>query len=145
MVFRLLLGMHTVSTPSPPVHNRFLPRRLLFTCFPLPAATIITWTGVTMGGAPFAAPCFALAMYAAVGLYAVPLRSALGGGGAGGVSPAFDFCASRSLKRCHCHLLFAPGSAAEFCRARCNRGTQGHTVHAVYGRPGTAQIECYHR
>ncbi|CAM9905642.1 unnamed protein product, partial [Ectocarpus sp. 4 AP-2014] len=59
--------------------------RLLFSCFPLPAAAILTWAGVAFGGATYAAPCVALFMYAAVGLYAVPLRSGLGGGGAGGV------------------------------------------------------------
>lgn len=60
--------------------------RLLFACFPLPAAAILTWAGVAIGGAAYAAPCLAVVMYAAVGLYAVPLRSGLGGGGAGGVS-----------------------------------------------------------
>eukprot|EP00752_Nemacystus_decipiens_P003365 g3112.t1 len=60
--------------------------RLLFACFPLPAVAILTWAAVALGGATvLAAPCLALFMYAAVALYAVPLRSGLGGGGAGGV------------------------------------------------------------
>ena len=37
-----------------------------------------------------AAPCLALVLYAAVALYAVPLRSGLGGGGAGGVRASCD-------------------------------------------------------
>lgn len=70
-------------------------RRLLFACFPLPAIAILTWAGVALGGAAYAAPCVSLLMYAAVGLYAVPLRSALGGGGAGGVRmPAAGLCNS---------------------------------------------------
>lgn len=65
--------------------------RLLFACFPLPAAAILTWVAVSFGGAAASvAPCLALVMYAAVGLYAVPLRSGLGGGGAGGVRMGCD-------------------------------------------------------
>ena len=37
------------------------------------------------------APCLALTLCAAVGLYAVPLRSGLGGGGASGVSEPVYF------------------------------------------------------
>ena len=44
------------------------------------------------------APCLALTLYAVVALYAVPLRSGLGGGGASGVSePTFLFFAGLRL------------------------------------------------
>eukprot|EP00903_Cladosiphon_okamuranus_P018928 g17409.t1 len=90
VVFVLLLGVWATLQFRPmyreePDVARLL-ERLLFACFPLPAAAILTWAAVAFGGAvALAAPCLALVLYAAVALYAVPLRSGLGGGGAGGV------------------------------------------------------------
>ncbi|CAM9973927.1 unnamed protein product, partial [Scytosiphon promiscuus] len=89
LAFVLLVGVWATLQFRPiyrtePEVARLL-ERLLFACFPLPAAAILTWAAVALGGAEYAAPSFAVVMYGAVGLYAVPLRSGLGRGGAGGV------------------------------------------------------------
>lgn len=46
----------------------------------------MTWAAVALGGTEYAAACMGLSLFAAVGLFAVPLPSTLRGGGAGGVS-----------------------------------------------------------
>lgn len=64
--------------------------RLLFGCLPLPTAAILSWAAIAVAGPAYAAPSIGLALFAAVGLYAVPLPSALGGGGAGMVSQSVN-------------------------------------------------------